>query len=68
MTAGFVHLFELALKAENVARQAYQADAYCVAGSDSKAKAAIMRALAAADDITEVAKAIREAMEQNDEA
>lgn len=58
---GYEHLFTLALKAENVARQSYQADAYHVAGSVSFAEASVLRALAAADEVEAAARATRTA-------
>lgn len=56
---GAEHLFVLALKAENVVRQAYQADAYVAANSQAFATLALERALAAAEEVAEVAKAMR---------
>lgn len=56
---GYQHLFELALAAENVARKSYQADAYGTANHPF-AGMAMERALAAADQVAEIAAKIRE--------
>ena len=58
---GYQHLFELALAAENVARQSYQGDAYASAASKVYAELTMERALAAADQVAEIAAKIREA-------
>lgn len=64
---GYQHLFTLALAAENIARQAYQADAYGVANHPF-ANMALERALAAADQVTAIASEIRMAQGQTDAA
>lgn len=56
---GYQHLITLALAGENVARQAYQADAYGVAGSKAFGEVSLERALAAADQVTAIASEIR---------
>lgn len=58
---GYQHLFELAFAAENVARQSYQSDAYASAASKVYAELTMERALAAADQVSEIAAKIREA-------
>lgn len=65
---GYDSLFLLALAAENVVRQSYQADAYGVAGSKAFGEVSMERALAAADEVTRTAKAIREVRGQTDAA
>lgn len=64
---GYQHLFTLALAAENIARQAYQADAYFGANHPF-AVMAMERALAAADQVTAIASEIRMAQGQTDAA
>lgn len=64
---GYQHLFTLALAAENIARQAYQADAYQTANHPF-ANMALERALAAADQVTAIASEIRMAQGQSDAA
>lgn len=63
---GAEHLFVLALKAENVVRQAYQADAYVAANSQAFATLAMERALRAAEEVAEIAKAMRSIRGQAD--
>lgn len=58
---GYADLHVLAIAADGVARNAYQADAYAVAGSEAFAEMSMRRALAAADQVAEIAAKIREA-------
>lgn len=58
---GYADLHVLAIAAEGVARNAYQADAYAVAGSEAFAEVSMERALAAADQVAAFAAKIREA-------
>jgi len=58
---GYADLLLMAIHAEAVARNAYQADAYAVAGSDAFAEVALERTLAAAHELSLMAAKIREA-------
>lgn len=61
MIKGFEHLFTLGVVSETIARNAYRADAFSVAGDDGLADFAAKRALEAFKEVEACASMLREA-------